>query len=130
MHEISIIDELVVSLGKIAETEKLNSVSRIRLHIGKLRQVVPEVFQFFFAQAVKDSFLESAELDIRWIPVTIRCDDCGSVCEVEDNFFVCDKCKSFANTVMTGKELLIYSVEGEYGNQSNEKHSGSTSGNN
>lgn len=114
MHEMGIAMEIVkIARDSIPDNLKNPRVQIINLEIGKLAAVVPESLKFCFEIATRDTPLECAELKIKEIPVTARCNDCGFSWTAEQPNFLCEKCDGGAVELLTGRELDIVSIEVE-----------------
>ena len=113
MHEIGIAQDLSAIIIETAENENLSKVTRVNVTLGKLVQIVPEIFEFAFREAVRDSIADDAELSIEVVPVIIKCRSCEKYLQVEDGMFYCNLCGSTDVNVIQGKELFINSIEGE-----------------
>ncbi|HBZ57356.1 MAG TPA: hypothetical protein DEO88_18290, partial [Syntrophobacteraceae bacterium] len=57
----------------------------------------------------------AARLQIDTVPVVIRCNGCHEVFTMEDHKFVCPHCQEPAIDLVSGRELLVASIEGETG---------------
>ena len=55
--------------------------------------------------------LEGVRVVIDFVPVTIRCNDCGYQWEVEGPVFRCPECRDGDVTMLTGREIEITSLE-------------------
>ena len=113
MHELSIVEGLIDIVKDTAREHGLSKVTRIKLRIGEMRQVVPDALLFAFEIAGKDTVAEGAEILITNVPTKAHCDGCGIDFGVEEFCFVCTGCGSGQVTVTEGKELYIDSLEGE-----------------
>ncbi len=113
MHEFSIIQGIFKLLEDIAKQNKLIKINKVTLRIGKLRQVVPEFLQFAFEHSSADTIAENAELIIEEMPIKMKCETCQHEFTVERNTYICPKCEAVKLTVLTGKEVLIASIDGE-----------------
>ena len=78
MHELSLADAIVSALLKMCEDEAWGRVKKVRLRVGALRQVFPEMLEFAFSTVVKDTALSGALLEIEEIPLEWRCLECGN----------------------------------------------------
>ena len=56
----------------------LKIVERVNVSFGQFIQIVPDIFEFAFREAVRDTVAEDAELDIEIIPPEMRCLGCGA----------------------------------------------------
>jgi hydrogenase nickel incorporation protein HypA/HybF len=113
MHEIRIAEDLKAIILEAAVVEKLSKVTKVNISFGQLIQIVPEIFEFAFREAVRESIAEDTEIDIEIIPVKMECINCGCDFHVKDNLFKCEKCGSTDLQIIHGKELFIKSIEGE-----------------
>jgi hydrogenase nickel incorporation protein HypA/HybF len=113
MHEIRIAEDLSAIVLEAAGNENLSKVTRVNLNFGQMVQIVPDIFEFAFREAVRDSIAEDAEVDIEIIPVKMKCTSCGSDFQVIGNLFACNICSSTELEIINGKELFIKSIEGE-----------------
>jgi hydrogenase nickel incorporation protein HypA/HybF len=113
MHEIRIAEDLSEIVTEVARREKLTNVSKINICFGQLIQIVPEVFEIAFREAVKDSTAENATLSIEILSVKMKCRNCNNDFQVSENRFACSICNSTDLEIIQGKELFIKSIEGD-----------------
>jgi hydrogenase nickel incorporation protein HypA/HybF len=113
MHELRIAEDLSAIVLEAAGNEKLSVISKVNISFGQLIQIVPEMFEFAFREAVRNSVAEAAVVDIEIVPVKMRCRNCGSSFQVKENVFACNICNSAELDIIQGKELFIKSIEGE-----------------
>lgn len=113
MHEIRIAEDLSSIVVEAAKREKLLNVTRVNVCFGQLVQIVPEIFEIAFREAVRDTSASNAMLDIEILDVEMRCLKCGSDFLLINNQFTCNRCQSDDIEIIHGKELFIKSIEGE-----------------
>jgi hydrogenase nickel incorporation protein HypA/HybF len=113
MHEIRIAEDLAAIVLETARVNSLSEVTMVNINFGQMVQIVPEIFEFAFREAVKDSVAAGTEIDIEIIPVKMKCSKCGSAFRVKDYLFACDICGSTDLEIINGKELFVKSIEGE-----------------
>ncbi len=113
MHEIGIAQDLSAIVLETAKKENLSKVTRVSICMGKMVQIVPDIFSFAFREAVRNSIANDAELDIEVAEVRMACRNCGNVFKPDDNMFSCNVCNSSDTDIMQGRELFIKSIEGE-----------------
>ena len=111
MHELSVCQALLEQVAQLAGQHQARRVTSIKLHIGPLAGVVPELLQHAFTIARAGSVAEQAELHIEPIPVRIRCRQCGAENEAEPNNLVCPACHAWHTDVISGDEMLLASLE-------------------
>ncbi|MBU0744427.1 MAG: hydrogenase maturation nickel metallochaperone HypA [Gammaproteobacteria bacterium] len=112
MHELKIIQDIFPMLEKVAKDNHLKSINKVTLGVGKLRQVQTDFLQFAFATVAKDTIAKGAELIIKIIPITVFCDSCKKQFNLEEHVYVCPKCGGVRLEILTGKEIIIESVDG------------------
>jgi hydrogenase nickel incorporation protein HypA/HybF len=113
MHEIRIAKDLSEIVLEVADREKLSDVSKINISFGEMIQIVPDIFDFAFREAVRDTIASGAEVDIEIIPVKLKCKDCNNEFNLNDSLFSCNKCNSSDLDIVNGKEMIVKSIEGE-----------------
>jgi len=113
MHEIRIAEDLSSIVVEAAKREKLLNVTRVNICFGQLVQIVPEIFEIAFREAVRNTPASKALLDIEILNVEMKCMKCGSDFLLIDNQFACNLCLSDDIKIIHGKELFIKSIEGE-----------------
>lgn len=114
MHELKIIQDIFPIIENVAKENHLKSINKVFLQVGGLRQVVPEFLQFAFVTVAKDTIVAiGAELIIEAIPITARCKHCQKQFTVGENIYVCPHCDSSDLEILTGKEIILESIDGE-----------------
>ena len=113
MHELSVIRNILDIVDDTVKENGLKNVSKVRLLIGKMRQIVPEVMQFAFEAATKETLLEKSELEIEFQSIIMKCNKCSNEFKVHQNQYFCDKCQCTDLSIIQGQELIIKSIEGD-----------------
>lgn len=112
MHEFTLIKNIFDVIIKSAKDNNLHRITVVRLKVGALRQVVPEFLQFAFEIAAKDTIAAGAKLEVEYIPITVLCRSCGARSTVSEHTYLCSRCESSDLEILTGKEVVIDSIEG------------------
>ena len=113
MHEVAIVNDLFRIIHEVAEKEQIKRIDKVHFSIGKMMQVVPDLFRFAFDSAKEGTIADQADLEIEFLPVKMRCKDCQNEFEVENNQFRCPACSGTDLDLIQGRELYIKSIEGE-----------------
>lgn len=113
MHELTLIQNIFTTILNVAADNQLKRITRVTLHVGQLRQVVPDFLQFAFTTTAKNTIAENAVLQIEHVPVTIMCQTCHKKSTVEENIYICPLCQSTKLEILSGKEIIIANIEGE-----------------
>ena len=113
MHEITIAQDLARIVLEVAGSENLGRVTKVNISFGQMIQIVPDIFDFAFREAVRDTISMDAVIDIEILPVRVRCKNCKEEFTINDYTFFCDRCGSTDLDIIQGKELFVKSIEGE-----------------
>lgn len=111
MHELAVAQALVEQVDELIRKHGAASASLIRVRIGPLAGVVPELLGSAFPLAAAGRRMERAVLDLVAAPIRVRCPTCGAETEAAMNRLVCGTCGDWRTQVISGDELLLESVE-------------------
>jgi hydrogenase nickel incorporation protein HypA/HybF len=108
MHELAIAE----SLAEIAERHAAGRrVTRIEVHVGHLRQVVPAALEFAFELVAQGTALDGAELALVEVPVAGWCRSCGAESRPDGFPLTCRACGGWDFAVTAGDELRVESLD-------------------
>lgn len=111
MHEYSLVASIMERVQEIAEAEGGLPVTQVKLEIGVLQEIEPDLLVWAFDVAKEATLAENATLSWATVSVGLRCDACHLEYTPEDNvFWECPACHSHGAEVLKGDELLIRSV--------------------
>jgi hydrogenase nickel incorporation protein HypA/HybF len=113
MHELRIAADLSEIVLEVSGREKLSKVTQVNISFGQMIQIVPDIFNAAFEEAVKDTVAGDAIVNIEILPVKMRCKNCTAEFGITENIFRCTGCGSDDLELIQGKELFIKSIEGE-----------------
>jgi len=113
MHELRIAEDLTRIILEVAGKEKLSKVTDVNIIFGQMIQIVPDIFQFAFNEAVRETIAEDAKVNIEILPVKMKCRVCQNEFIISENIFACKSCSSVDLDMIQGKEIFIKSIEGE-----------------
>ena len=111
MHELAVAQALVEQVDALIDQHGATQASLIRVRIGPLAGVVPELLATAFPLAAAGRRMERAELDCITAPIRVRCRTCGAETEAAMNRLICGACGDWHTQVISGDELLLESVE-------------------
>lgn len=112
MHELRIAEDLAAMVAGYAAEAGLKKVEKVNISFGEYIQIVPDLFEAAFSEAVRDTVASGAELDIVIIPAEMRCVGCGSEYKPAGDLYACSVCGSEEIELIHGKELFVRSIEG------------------
>ena len=111
MHELAVAQALVEQVDAVIDQHQASSATSIRVRIGPLAGVVPELLATAFPLAAAGSRMQHAQLDFVAAPIQVRCQTCGAETEAAMNRLICGACGDWHTQVISGDELLLESVE-------------------
>lgn len=111
MHELGIATELAKAVQDVAQSHPGRQVMAVRMQVGALRGLVPDVMCFCWQAATKQTVLEGSVLHLKWVPAAGRCRTCGREFNAEDLIFICPACEGVDVETVRGKELILDRVE-------------------
>lgn len=111
MHELSIAVHIVGTISR-EFADRPGRILSVRLDVGRLSGVVPDALQFAWDVACQDTRLEGSTLQIRDLPVVVRCDNCQREHTLPSiDRLRCPVCDSWTPEIISGQELQIRAVQ-------------------
>ena len=111
MHELAVAQALVEQVEAVIDQHGATQASSIRVRIGPMAGVVPDLLAHAFPLAAAGSRLEHAKLEFAHAAINVRCETCGAESEAAMNRLLCGTCGDWHTQVVSGDELLLESVE-------------------
>ena len=111
MHELAICQALLRQVLEVAEERGTQRIGRIKLRIGPLSGIEPELLKTAFPLVAAGTPSEGASIAIEDSPVRVRCQNCGSTSQALTNRLLCRDCGSWRVKLISGYEMLLVSVE-------------------
>lgn len=107
----AVIDQHAASHDRDASSSDAWQASLIRVRIGPLAGVVPELLASAFPLAAAGSRMQHAKLEFTLAPIQVHCQTCGADTEAAINRLLCGDCGDWHTQILSGDELLLESVE-------------------
>jgi hydrogenase nickel incorporation protein HypA/HybF len=107
MHELSLSSAIINTAVKHAQGRPVSVVS---LRVGRLRQVVPDTLEFYFAFVARDTLCEGARLEQEVIDARLRCQPCDEEWAIEIPAFRCPTCGGSDVVIAAGNEFEVESI--------------------
>lgn len=113
MHELSIMSNILDIVLEHAHKNGAKRVKTINLKIGELSDVIPQWAQMYFDMLTKETIAEGSKLNIEKVPLALKCRDCSHEHTYRDKDwkFTCTKCGSSDLEIISGRELMVTSIE-------------------
>jgi hydrogenase nickel incorporation protein HypA/HybF len=115
MHELAICQSLISQVESIALEHDAQSVMSIVVGMGPLSGVEAQLLKNAYSIASAGTLAENAELIIEFLPIRVKCNQCGRESDALPNKLLCKQCGDWRTTLISGDELLLMSVELENG---------------
>ncbi|MBM4399277.1 MAG: hydrogenase maturation nickel metallochaperone HypA [Candidatus Cloacimonetes bacterium] len=113
MHEGAIAQSLLNLANLNFHRSGLKKITRVKVVIGKLHNVIDEVLVMHFDLLKRDmNGFREAILEIEKKEVVIKCMQCGMEKTLNEVDFTCSSCESTSTEVTSGNELHIECIEG------------------
>ncbi len=130
MHEWALAEAVLSAASSAADEQGLSEVTEVRVKVGELQQIDPEILQFAFSQ-IRTGKFKNARLTIRKTKTSLNCRVCGHkwiikvreleetssedihfVPEVVHAFVKCPKCGSPDFEIVEGRGIWLETVKG------------------
>jgi hydrogenase nickel incorporation protein HypA/HybF len=111
MHEYGLTKEIIRIAENAARREGAHKISRISLVVGENAGILPDSIQMYFDFIAKGTLVEGATLQLRMVPVRMRCPRCDKNFERPLFSFVCPDCGALGHPTKTGNEFYVESLE-------------------
>jgi hydrogenase nickel incorporation protein HypA/HybF len=111
MHELSVVANLFEILEEKVREKKGKKIFSVKLQVGALAGVVPELLMTAFDIYKKDTIASEAELEIKKVPLKVQCKDCHKVMVKDDFIFICDHCGFTNLKTLEGTEMILEKMD-------------------
>ncbi len=111
MHELSVCQALITQVEAVAEQHRAIEVYAIRVQIGPLAGIEPDLLEHAYLIARAGTLAQDARLVIDRLPIRVYCEGCGRESEATAISLVCTHCGDWHTRLVSGDEMLLASVE-------------------
>jgi hydrogenase nickel incorporation protein HypA/HybF len=112
MHEVSLVSDLIEQVETIARAQNSDRVLSVRVEIGDWSGVDRSAVEFCFPELVRGTLLEGSRLDVRELPVQLRCLECQKESQLpQPTELLCPYCHATQVQVVGGKEFILKEIE-------------------
>jgi hydrogenase nickel incorporation protein HypA/HybF len=112
MHEYSLVMSLVRRVEEEARSRQATAVHRVKVSVGELAGVEPELFRTAYETFREGTICEHAVLEIATWPASYRCPGCGRGFAPGD-VLRCPACDRPAQADARSEALLLDAIEME-----------------
>jgi len=118
MHEVGLMQSLLKMIETYSREYRLQKISRVVLHVGKLSNAAPEALQFAFEAISPGTLVDGAELVIEQPEGRTRCTACGQEFASKMARWTCPECGQPV-VIIAGQELHLQTLEGDQEEETN-----------
>ncbi len=111
MHEYSLMQSLLEMINEEIKTHPSCKLHAFTIKVGALSGIEPELMKTAFEILKPGTPAEHAIMNIKYVPLICRCEDCLNKYTVEDLNFECPKCKGSKIKVLQGDDTILESIE-------------------
>ncbi len=111
MHEMSLCENVLLTLEQQAKTQNFKKITAVWLEIGALSGVEPEAMRFCFDVVVQDSLAQGAKLEIINVDGQAWCMQCCQNVAIRQRYDECPVCGGFQLQVNDGEQMRIKELE-------------------
>lgn len=111
MHEYSIVQALLDQCEEIARENNAKSVHKVVVKIGKMSGVEPHLLETAFHTFKEKTMCDSADFVMNVQSLTIECNQCKIIAELEEIYYKCPQCDSLNVRVIDGEDMFLMTVE-------------------
>ena len=109
MHEVSLVEALYDEAERAIRPHRLDAVRAVRVRVGALAGVDPELLRLAFEGTRAERGLGRATLEVVWEPTDWRCPACGAAV-TDGAVLVCAECGGPV-TLAGGDALVLERIE-------------------
>ena len=111
MHEYSIVQALLTQCEELAQQNDAQSVQKVVVKIGKMSGVEPHLLEVAFNTFKEKTVCDGADFVMTIQPLTIECNECSVVTELDEIYYKCPSCNSLDVRVIDGEDMFLMSLE-------------------
>jgi len=111
VHELSLVAGLFDVLEEKAREQNALRITAVKLRVGRLSGVVPDLIESAFDAFKKGTLADGARLEIEVAPFDFKCRRCGGTTFQGEPAAACAACGSTDIELIGGMDLVIEKIE-------------------
>lgn len=113
MHELGIMASVLDMTVDLAEKNDVEKVLKVTIEIGEYSGIIPDLARQFFSYLSKGTVAEEAEIELKVVPLQVKCRQCGHEMQVHPGEHCsCEKCGSEAlQLTSSGRRWRLEALE-------------------
>ncbi len=113
MHELGVTQEIFNIVMREARKYGAKRVLRVEVEVGEFSTIEPEPVRLYFEIVSKGSIAEGAEVEVRKLPIRVKCNSCGYEYEADKYDLTCPECGGIDVEILGGRELIVKKIDVE-----------------
>jgi hydrogenase nickel incorporation protein HypA/HybF len=113
VHELSLVAGLFEILEEKAREQNALRITAVKLRVGRLSGVVPDLLESAFDTFKKGTLAAEARLEIEAVPFSFKCRSCGGESFRDEPPYTCGACGSKDIELVGGMDLIVEKIEVE-----------------
>ncbi len=111
MHEMSYMIKFINMAEEASGAAPSERITSLKVQVGEMTGVLPEFLERYFPDAAAGTKCEGAEFQVEFVPVEVKCKDCGKIFHPsKENGYCCPACGSKEAEFLRGRELELAEV--------------------
>ena len=111
MHELAVCQSLLASVEQTARNHHAQSIRNVYLSIGPLSGLEISLLERAWTIARAGTLVANAAIVITSMPILVKCRQCGHQGHAQANKLICETCKDWRVTLVSGDEMLLTSID-------------------
>jgi hydrogenase nickel insertion protein HypA len=113
LHEYSVVQALLEQVESVASDNDATIVTKIVVKIGVMSGIEAHLLEIAFNTFKEKTICDGAKFVMNIQPLTIECQNCKEISELEKIHYCCQKCESTDVKVIDGEDMFLMSLEME-----------------
>ena len=110
MHEMSIAQNILDIVKEEMARHSVYRLEAINIAVGQLSAIVPASLTFCWKVLTDETDMEGVALNIRVVPLSYSCFDCGARFESQEMVFICPECQADGPMLTSGRDMTIENI--------------------
>ena len=111
MHELGVAEEILKIVTEQAKSKEAKAVTKVKIQVGEATMIEEGSLLFCLGELSKETIAQGANIEIEKVPAKFKCPTCKKTFTVNNLDFSCPSCKVVSLEMVSGKELLVESIE-------------------
>lgn len=119
VHELSLADSIINTAIDVATQHQATEIKKVTVEIGSFALVVKEQLEFCLNILTDKTIAAQAAFELLEQPGELECQECGFRGKIKEqsdssfgmNLFSCPNCNSLSTTILSGREVIVRSVD-------------------